>query len=255
MSPILRLVARIVEGEEKSQVWYDSSVYKRDNNDDSDDDSNEGNGLPLYAILLTVYFSILFLVFWSSFVYYWKRQKEREKDGQPFRVDYIFWKASSAATGIAVWLWFFKKLGWCGSERKKDRTTGIGPYEEIRSRQLHSSAGVPTPSPSPPGARPTDPNAPAWYGASASQKTTYGPYEQPYGNSPKYNPAHQAFTQHDSIPMITLSPSPNLSPSPSPSPSLKPNPSYTPPPPYISNPPPAAIYGQKFQSQYTGPPY
>ncbi|TGJ83872.1 hypothetical protein E0Z10_g4873 [Xylaria hypoxylon] len=249
MSPILRLVARIAEAGQESQVSHDGT-YKRNDSDDNDDDGSKSSGLPWWAILLIVYFSILSLVFLSSIVYYWKRQKERQSEGQPFRAGYVFWKAFCAATGLGVWIWVFEKRGWCGSERKKDSAAGVGPYEKIRSRQLHSAARVPAPYPSPSRALPTDPNASAWYGAPASQSTTYTPYEQPHSalKPHGYNPAHQAFTQHDSIPMITLSPSPNLSLSPSPDPKL----SYTPPPPYIS-PPAAALYGQNVQSQYTSP--
>ncbi len=73
MSPLLRLVARIAEGGQMSQGSPDGTEYHHNDYRDSDDDSNKGSGLPWYAILLIVYFSILFLVFWSSLVYYWTR--------------------------------------------------------------------------------------------------------------------------------------------------------------------------------------
>ncbi|RWA12860.1 hypothetical protein EKO27_g2258 [Xylaria grammica] len=253
MSPVLGLVARIAKGEH-NQFSYGDIEYRRVHHDDDDDDDR----LPWWAILLIVYFSILLTVFLVSFIYYWQRQRERARDGQPFRASYVLWKAFSTATGIAVWIWLFKRLGWCGADRKNDRAAGVGPYEKIRSRQLHSAAGAPASTAGSSSAPSTNPNASAWYGAPASPSTTYTSHDHPYGasKSPRFNPAHQNFAQHDSIPMITLSPSPNPSSgSPSPSPSPKPSQKHTPPPPYISSPPPAALYGQNFQAQYTGPAY
>ncbi|KAI1276424.1 hypothetical protein F5Y07DRAFT_399419 [Xylaria sp. FL0933] len=259
MSPALCLMAYIAEGGQMIRGPYDGTEYHHNNNRDSKDDSNGGGGLPWYAILLIVYFSILFLVFWSSLVYYWTREKERRgRDGQPIRNGYVVWKACSTATGIAVWIWLFKMLGWCGSERKPDRRAGVGPYEQIRTRRTPAPVEVFASRPSTSGSAlaPSPRTPPPWYGGPANQKqsTTHALYKQSNDmfKSPGLKPNHEGFAQHDSIPMITLSPSPDINHNPSASPS--PNPSYAPPPPYISTPPPAALYGQN-ESKYTGPTY
>ncbi|KAI0428277.1 hypothetical protein F5Y09DRAFT_293093 [Xylaria sp. FL1042] len=259
MSPVLRLMAGIAEGGQKIQSTYDSTEYHHNNYRDANEDSNGGGGLPWYAILLIVYFSILFLVFWSSLVYYWTREKERRgRDGQPIRTGYVVWKACSTATGIAVWIWLFKKRGWCGSDRKPNRSAGVGPYEQIRTRRTPAPVEVFASRPSTSGSAlarsPRTP--PPWYGvpANQNQNPTHASYEQPNDmiKSQGLKLNHQSFAQHDSIPMITLSPSPDVSRNPSPSPN--PNPSYAPPPPYISTPPPAALYGPS-ESKHSGPMY
>ncbi|KAI0971923.1 hypothetical protein F4678DRAFT_63478 [Xylaria arbuscula] len=257
MSPVLRLVARIVEDGQQTQGLQDGTEYHHNHYRDSEDDSNGGGGLPGYAIFLIVYFSILFLVFWSSLVYYWTRERERMKGGQPFRTEHVIWKACSVASGLGVWIWLFQKRGWCGSERKPNRGAAVGPYQQIGTRRAASPAPVrvagPPPSPSGSAFAASPHTPPPWYGVPASQNTTYAPHEQPNDmfKSPVGNPNYQGFSQHDSIPMITLSPSPSVHPNPSPSPSPSLNSSYTPPPPYISSPPPAALYGQN-ESKDTG---
>ncbi|KAI0522154.1 hypothetical protein F5B22DRAFT_461181 [Xylaria bambusicola] len=256
MSPMFRLLVRIAEsGRESRDINYHHNEYR-----DSDGDSNGDDGLPWYAVLLIVYFSILFLVVWSSLVYFYTRDRER-RNGQPVRVGHIVLKALTVASGVGVWIWVFKKRGWYGSDREQEETTGVGPYKQIKTRKTPAPIGVSTPFGSPSGSStlPASPNAPSvwppspntpttWYGTQTSQTTTYASYEQSSDmyKSPGHNPTPNAFAQHESIPMITLTPSPSTSPAPQSSPT--PNPSYAPPPPYVTTPPPAALYGQKFPS-------
>lgn len=173
------------------------------------------------------------------------------------------------ASGIGVWIWFFQKRGWFGSDQRKNKTAGVGPYEKIKTRRTPASIGVSAPSGSPSGssvlpaspntapAWPSSPNTPtSWHGAQTTQKTTYAPYEHSNDmyKSPGYNPSTnpKTFGHHESIPMITLSPSPSTSPAPMPSTNT--NPTFAPPP-YVSTPPPAALYGQKFPPLNTHHPY
>ncbi|KAI1427321.1 hypothetical protein F5Y12DRAFT_184553 [Xylaria sp. FL1777] len=259
MSPILGLIARIAESGQRSQGSQDGTEYHHIEYRETNDDNNGGGGLPWYVVFLVVYFTVLFLVFWSSLIYYWTREKEnRRRDGQPFRTGHVVWQACSVAIGLRAWIWVFERQGWCGSDRKQNRAAGVGPYEKIRSRRTPAAIGVsassPTPSASAPATNPHTPSHP--YGVPASQGTTYAPYEQPSDifKSPGHNPNYQASTQPDSIPMITLSPSPSVRSGPNPNTGYAPPPP-PPPPPYISTPPPAALYGQKFESKHAGPMY
>ncbi|KAK5636264.1 hypothetical protein RRF57_011976 [Xylaria bambusicola] len=254
MSPMLRLLVGIAEsGQESRDTGYHHNEYR-----DSDGDSNGDGGLPWYAVLLIVYFSILFLVFWSSLVYFYTRDRER-RSGQPVRVGHIVLKALTVASGVGVWIWFFQKRGWFGSGRKQEETVGVGPYKQIKNRKTPAPIGVSALIGSPFGSStlpaspnassvwPPSPNTPTTsYGAQTTPNTTYASYEQSTDiyKSSGYNTASNTFVQHESIPMITLTPSPSTSPAPRSSPT--PNPSYAPPPPYVTTPPPAALYGQKF---------
>jgi hypothetical protein len=79
MSPVLRLVARIAEdGSRRSFDSRDTSepdFNDSGNGEDGHRNSDHDSGLPWWAILIIVYGSILFVVFLSSFIYYWKRGK------------------------------------------------------------------------------------------------------------------------------------------------------------------------------------
>ncbi|KAJ3558155.1 hypothetical protein NPX13_g9773 [Xylaria arbuscula] len=267
MSPVLRLLVRITEGGLHPRDLGGDFVYHHNRPRDNDGDSDGNGGLPWYAILLIVYFSILFLVFWSSLVYFYTRDNER-RNGQPVRVGHIVLKALTVASGVGVWIWFFQKRGWL-SDREENKTSAVGPYEKIKTRRTPAPIGVGSSAGSPSGssilpasphttsAWPSSPNTPTtWHGTQTTQNATYAPYEQSNDmyKSPGYNPNStlKVSGQHESIPMITLSPSPSTSPAPMPSPNM--NPSYAPPP-YVSTPPPAALYGQKFPPQNNQYPY
>ncbi|GAP91839.1 hypothetical protein SAMD00023353_6700090 [Rosellinia necatrix] len=236
MSPVLRLVARIAESELRRHSSRDSEEQDRDNRPDGDDDGGDGsNGLKWWGILLIVYITILSLVFLSSFVYYWKRENERKRDGRPFSVGTVAWKAFTAATGIRVWIWVFTKRGWCGPDRKKGGAIGAGPYEQIDARQARAAIGRSPLTPSSDGSYISRPNTPARYGTPVNHGIPYPSYGQSNGQSngpsksPGYRMANNNFLQQESIPMKTLSPSPS------------PSPSHAPPPPYMSHPPPAEL--------------
>ncbi|KAI1121747.1 hypothetical protein F5Y10DRAFT_255653 [Nemania abortiva] len=249
MSPVLRLVARIAE-----DVRWNSNLHQIDEDnlnsyENRDDDSNDhDSSLPWWGILIIVYTSILFVVFLSAFAYYWKREQERVKAGERFRTGHVVWKATSIATGLWIWSWVFQSRGWCGSDRKKDGgAVGAGPYQQINARRNLDTRGTSSTAPSSTGTRTTRPNTPAQHStpapAPADQKSAYTPYGQQKTmfKSPGSKSAHDAFNQHESIPMGLLNPNRN--------------PAHTPPPPYISSPPPVELDGQGIQPQHNNSMY
>ncbi|KAI0448748.1 hypothetical protein F5B21DRAFT_509833 [Xylaria acuta] len=230
MGPVLRLVAHIAEHEHRGRAPRDSS-----------DEGGNGGRLPWWAILLVVYVLVFSLLFFSSLTYYWKRENEHKKGGQPFRTGKVLWNAFSVAAGLWTWIWVFKKRGWCGSSRNGDHPARVGTYEKIEARRTPPVVRVSAPAPGTTSAPTTSP----WYGTPVNKSTTHAPYAQPNNmiKSPPYNSTYQGFVQHDSFQMSVLSPSPN------------PSPSHTPLPPYMSSPPPVALYGQGVQPRYTGSSY
>lgn len=70
---MLRLLVRIAGDGLKNRDLSGDFEYHHNEYRDNDGDNNGGGGLPWYAVLLIVYFSILFLVFWSSLVYFYTR--------------------------------------------------------------------------------------------------------------------------------------------------------------------------------------
>ncbi|KAI0874032.1 hypothetical protein GGS24DRAFT_460819 [Hypoxylon argillaceum] len=241
MGPVLRLVARIAEDGRMSYGFRDTSEHDFNDSNNGDDGHAEtvhNSGLPWWAILITVYASIIFLVFLASFIYYWKREQERRKAGEQFRPGHAVWKAFSAATGLWVWSWVFKNHGWCGSDRKKDGAAGAGPYQQIDARRTLGARGAPSPAPSSStGTQPTRTNTPAQYGSQTNQNPAYVPYGQSktMSKSPGYKPTYDAFEEQGSIPMGILHPHSN--------------PNHPPPPPYISSPPPVELDGRSIELQ------
>ncbi|KAI1433554.1 hypothetical protein GGR50DRAFT_668141 [Xylaria sp. CBS 124048] len=170
MTPLFRLLTRATE--EDSNRHSDDNHYPSHEKDNGE----RRKGLPLGMILLIVYASILTVLFFSSLIYYWKRETERKNTGQSFRTGRVLWKAVCVATGLWIWAWMPQTPKWL-----RNIHSSAPPPRSIRGDQRMVSSSQST--------RDLPPN---------------GKFEL-YGDIPAGPQSYDVpFPQHDGIPMTSM---------------------------------------------------